>query len=235
MITLFSRRSTQIKFFTASHSTDGDIGASAEFFVWSARGFIQVLSQSSNALNKSTQGLWRRNKLNLNGVQEEQPSVPVVMPQALVGIPPEISAEQTPAPTKRKPRSTREDGPSKRTKLSAAKDYSPPPTRLSDLGGIDACIEKILELVAMPLCHPEIYLHTGVQPPRGVLLHGPPGCGKTMLANAIAGVGCSFIDETLQAQTLISVGAGRPFHKHLRALHSLGDVWGIGEDPPGYL
>lgn len=157
------------------------------------------------------------------------------MPQALVGIPPEISAEQTPAPTKRKPRSTREDGPSKRTKLSAAKDYSPPPTRLSDLGGIDACIEKILELVAMPLCHPEIYLHTGVQPPRGVLLHGPPGCGKTMLANAIAGVGCSFIDETLQAQTLISVGAGRPFHKHLRALHSLGDVWGIGEDPPGYL
>lgn len=38
--------------------------------------------------------------------------------------------------------------------------------RLSDLGGIDACIEEVLELVAMPLAHPEIYLHTGVQPPR---------------------------------------------------------------------
>ena len=97
--------------------------------------------------------------------------------------------EPKPVSTKRKLRSTREDG-SKRAKLSGAvaKDYSPPSTRLSDLGGVDVCIEKMLELVAMPLCHPEIYLHTGVQPPRGVLLHGPPGCGKTMLAHAIAGV-----------------------------------------------
>ena len=135
--------------------------------------------------------LWRRNKLNLNTAQEEQPSVPAETPQVSVGIPPENSTEQTPVPAKRKSKPTREDGPSKRTKVSTSKDYTPPSTRLSDLGGIDTCIEKILELVAMPLCHPEIYLYTGVQPPRGVLLHGPPGCGKTMLANAIAGVGCS--------------------------------------------
>lgn len=79
----------------------------------------------------------------------------------------------------------------KRAKLAAgviAKDHTPPSVRLADLGGVDEAVEKMLELVAMPLCHPEIYVHTGVHPPRGVLLHGPPGCGKTLLANAIAGV-----------------------------------------------
>ncbi|KAI0353669.1 AAA-domain-containing protein [Trametes cingulata] len=116
-----------------------------------------------------------------------------------------------PVSTKRKLRSSRlpgEEG-SKRAKLSGgiSKDYTPPPTRLSDLGGVDQCIEKMLELVAMPLCHPEIYLHTGVQPPRGVLLHGPPGCGKTLLAHAIAGeLGVPFIN--ISAPSVVSGMSG---------------------------
>ncbi|KAG8212872.1 P-loop containing nucleoside triphosphate hydrolase protein [Butyriboletus roseoflavus] len=90
---------------------------------------------------------------------------------------------------------------------STSKIYAPPPTRLSDLGGVESCIEKMLELVAMPLCHPEIYLHTGVQPPRGVLLHGPPGCGKTLLANAIAGeLGVPFI--SISAPSIVSGMSG---------------------------
>ncbi|KAI6108900.1 P-loop containing nucleoside triphosphate hydrolase protein [Pisolithus croceorrhizus] len=99
----------------------------------------------------------------------------------------------------------------KRMRASSSGDplqtYEPPATRLSDLGGVDECVEKMLELVALPLCHPEVYLHTGVQPPRGVLLHGPPGCGKTLLANAIAGeLGVPFIN--ISAPSIVSGMSG---------------------------
>lgn len=69
-----------------------------------------------------------------------------------------------------------------------------PTTRLSHLGGIDGTISIIRELTEWPLFHREIYAHLGVQPPRGILLHGPPGCGKTLLAHAVAGeLGVAFL------------------------------------------
>eukprot|EP00127_Corallochytrium_limacisporum_P003337 Clim_evm26s148 gene=Clim_evmTU26s148 len=75
------------------------------------------------------------------------------------------------------------------TASSGGHEYnaSIPKVRLGDLGGVDDCIQDIRELIEYPMSHPEIYAHLGVSPPRGVLLHGPPGCGKTMLAHAIAG------------------------------------------------
>lgn len=54
-----------------------------------------------------------------------------------------------------------------------------------DIGGLDDEVKKVREMVELPLKHPEIFERLGIQPPKGVLLHGPPGCGKTLLAKAV--------------------------------------------------
>jgi len=55
-----------------------------------------------------------------------------------------------------------------------------------DIGGLDEEIQRIREMVELPLRHPELFERLGIEPPKGVLLHGPPGCGKTLLAKAVA-------------------------------------------------
>ncbi|XP_032408522.1 nuclear valosin-containing protein-like isoform X3 [Xiphophorus hellerii] len=71
-----------------------------------------------------------------------------------------------------------------------AKSKSPelqfPSLRFEDVGGNEEILTEVCKLL-VHMRHPEVYQHLGMVPPRGFLLHGPPGCGKTLLAQAVAG------------------------------------------------
>ncbi|EUB61042.1 26S protease regulatory subunit 7 [Echinococcus granulosus] len=61
-----------------------------------------------------------------------------------------------------------------------------PDVTYSDVGGCKEQIEKLREVVELPLLHPEKFVSLGIEPPKGVLLYGPPGTGKTLCARAVA-------------------------------------------------
>ena len=61
-----------------------------------------------------------------------------------------------------------------------------PDVTYDDVGGLRKEISKVREIIELPLRHPEIFDRLGIDPPRGVLLHGAPGTGKTLLAKAVA-------------------------------------------------
>ncbi|XP_030000982.1 ATPase family protein 2 homolog [Sphaeramia orbicularis] len=61
-----------------------------------------------------------------------------------------------------------------------------PKVRWSDVGGMEEVKLKLKQAVEWPLRHPEAFTRMGIQPPKGVLLYGPPGCSKTMIAKALA-------------------------------------------------
>jgi transitional endoplasmic reticulum ATPase len=61
-----------------------------------------------------------------------------------------------------------------------------PSVTYEEIGGLKEEIRRLREIVELPLKHPEVFQRLGVDPPNGILLHGPPGCGKTLLARALA-------------------------------------------------
>ena len=93
---------------------------------------------------------------------------------------------------------------------------------LSDLGGVEDALSAIDELILRPLKHPELYDWLGVPPPRGVLLHGPPGCGKTTVAHAVANAAIENNTNSVTffciAATEIVSGVSGDSEKHIRQL-----------------
>ncbi|KAJ6319224.1 hypothetical protein OIU76_004922 [Salix suchowensis] len=70
--------------------------------------------------------------------------------------------------------------------VSVMKVDKAPLESYADIGGLDAQIQEIKEAVELPLTHPELYEDIGIKPPKGVILYGEPGTGKTLLAKAVA-------------------------------------------------
>jgi len=71
--------------------------------------------------------------------------------------------------------------------MTKAIDHSIPRITYDELGGLKKEVQKIREMVELPMRHPELFEKLGVEAPKGVLLYGPPGTGKTLLAKAVAG------------------------------------------------
>jgi ribosome biogenesis ATPase len=165
-------------------------------------------NQEHNIMNRNITKLWAKSSLGTMSPQRDGPlngssTPPLTIQSTMDGE--DQSSMKIERQANGEPKSKRRKGERESKKKL---DRSPPTDMsLADLGGVDAVIEELNELVAMPILYPETYIRTGIQPPRGVLLHGPPGCGKTMIANAFAAeIGVSFIP--LSAPSLVAGMSG---------------------------
>lgn len=93
-----------------------------------------------------------------------------------------------------------------------------PRVSYDDIGGCEKELTKIRELVELPMRHPKVFTSVGVRPPRGVLIYGPPGCGKTMIAKAVAAETGAFF-FLINGPEVMSKMAGESEQK-LRQVHA---------------
>ena len=77
----------------------------------------------------------------------------------------------------------------------------------SDVGGLREQLHQIRETVELPFKHPKLFSTIGIKPPKGVMMHGPPGCGKTLIARAIANE-CGATFYVINGPEIISGGRG---------------------------
>lgn len=155
--------------------------------------------KDTNQQNKSVVSLWNVTPAQVPTENSTETSTPAVASTE--------KADEAKKTSKKRERSSKDKESSSKRFKDKNERVSTSSVTLKDLGGIDKIIEQVLEIIAMPLAHSEVYSHIRTETPRGVLLHGPPGCGKTMLANAIANeLGVPFI--SVSAPSVVSGMSG---------------------------
>lgn len=87
-----------------------------------------------------------------------------------------------------------------------------PDIEYQDIGGLGPQIEAIRDAVELPFLHPELFAEHGLKPPKGVLLYGPPGCGKTLIAKAVA----HSLAATVARGRGVDVADGRAFFLNVK-------------------
>src|SRR6202043_601294 len=81
-----------------------------------------------------------------------------------------------------------------------------PDLTYSDIGGLASQIEQIRDAIELPYLHADLFKEHQLRPPKGVLLYGPPGCGKTLIAKAVA----NSLAKQVQAKAAADAAAGLP-------------------------
>jgi len=99
-----------------------------------------------------------------------------------------------------------------KTEAMEAKETVAPSVTYDDVGGLEEELQRVREMIELPLKHPELFDRLGIDPPKGVLLYGPPGTGKTLIAKAVANeAGAQFF--SIQGPEIISKYYGQSEEK----------------------
>ena len=130
---------------------------------------------------QGVEGLFKKGLLNRAVVKGDEIIIPNIA--LMGGFLPFVVVSTTPAGVVQVTEST---DLSVKTEPVEVTQIERPSVTYEDIGGLEEELQRIREMIELPLKHPEVFGRLGIDPPKGVLLYGPPGTGKTLIARAVA-------------------------------------------------